>query len=399
LDRKISGASEDEPLLEELQQQRKDLLKPIPVVMVMKEREEQRKTFVLHRGQYDQPRQLVTADVPKVLPSLPDDIPPNRLSLARWLVDPGHPLTARVVVNHLWKTHFGRGLVDTAEDFGARGELPTHPDLLDWLATEFIRNGWNLKAIRKLIVCSATYRQSSAIRNVPRRTSGSGLANSQAVDPKNLLLSRAPRLRLPAETIRDQALAVGGLLVKDIGGPPVKPYQPEGLWLPISHQQAYVQDHGQKLYRRSMYTFWKRTIPPPAMTSFDAPTRETCIVKRSQSNTPLQALVLLNDTTFVEAARALAQRMITETVDDANQRIRYGFRLATARWPSAAELSILREGLDDYLESFQQDKRAAEVLLTVGESPSHGDAAADELAAYLMVASIILNLDETITRQ
>ena len=399
LDRKISAASEDEPLLEELQQQRKDLLKPIPVVMVMKEREEQRKTFVLHRGQYDQPRQAVTAGVPKVLPPFPDGVPTNRLSLARWLVDPGHPLTARVVVNHLWKTHFGRGLVETAEDFGARGEPPTHPELLDWLATEFIRNGWNLKAIRKLIVCSATYRQSSAIRHAPGGTSDSGLAKSQPVDPKNLLLSRAPRLRLPAETIRDQALAVSGLLVKNIGGPSVKPYQPEGLWLPISHQMAYVQDHGQKLYRRSMYTFWKRTIPPPAMASFDAPTREICTVMRSQSNTPLQALVLLNDTTFVEAARALAQRMIAETAGDANQRIRYGFRLATARWPSAAELSILREGLDDYLESYQQDKRAAEVLLTVGESSSNGDAGADELAAYLMVASIILNLDETITRQ
>ena len=399
LESEISSAGEDEALLEKLKQQKKDLLKPIPVVMVMKEREELRETFVLHRGQYDQPRQLVTPDVPKVLPPLAEGVPADRLSLARWLVDPDHPLTARVMINHLWRKHFGKGLVDTAEDFGVRGERPTHPGLLDWLAAELVRNGWDLKAIQKLIVSSATYRQSSASRDESAKTLDAERAHSLPVDPENLLFSRAPRLRLSAEMIRDQALAVSGLLVKEIGGPSVKPYQPEGLWLPITHQMAYVQDHGWKLYRRSMYTFWKRTIPPPAMTSFDAPTREICTVKRSQSNTPLQALVLLNDTTFVEAARALAQRMVTEAGHTAEERIRYGFRLATARWPSATELSILRKGLDDYLESYQQDKRAAEMLLAIGESPSNGNAGAEELAAYMMVASIILNLDETITRQ
>ncbi|HCC59073.1 MAG TPA: hypothetical protein DEQ47_17790, partial [Solibacterales bacterium] len=248
----------------------------------------------------------VTPGVPAVLPPLPKDQPANRLTLAKWLVDPSNPLTARVAVNRYWQGYFGTGLVKTAENFGSQGEAPSHPELLDWLATEFVRSGWDMRAMQRLIVTSATYRQASRVT-----------PELEKRDPENRLLARGPRFRLPAEMIRDGALYESGLLKEKVGGPGVRPYQPKGLWREIAFgdgfsAQAYQQGHGDDLYRRSMYTFWKRTSPPPEMITFDAPDREKCSARRLQTNTPLQALVLLNDTTYIEAARALARRMLTE---------------------------------------------------------------------------------------
>ncbi len=282
-----------------LKKQQAELLAGIETTMVMQEMSTPRETHVLVRGQYDQPGETVTSDVPACLPSLAAGAPRNRLGLALWLVDAGHPLTARVAVNRLWQQFFGVGLVKTVNDFGSQGEAPSHPELLDWLAIEFVRSGWNVKALQKRIVMCAAYRQSSRARR-----------NWSQRDPENRLLARGPRFRLPAELIRDQALAVSGLLTDKIGGPSVKPYQPEGLWEAVSYNgdYSYEQDHGSDLYRRSLYTYWKRQSPPPALLAFDAPTRETCVVQRSRTNTPLQALVLLNDTTYIEAARVLAQR-------------------------------------------------------------------------------------------
>jgi hypothetical protein len=363
-------------------------------VMVMKEAAKPRDTFVLTRGQYDHPdkTQKVTANIPAVFGELPADAPQNRLSLARWLVDPKNPLLARVTVNRFWAQCFGTGIVKSAENFGLQGDWPSHPELLDWLATEFIRTKWDVKGMMKLIVTSDTYRQSSAWTPELRE-----------LDPENRLLARGPRFRLPAESIRDNALAVSGLLAETIGGPPVKPYQPPGLWeqlgSPGLDNWKYVQDTGDKLYRRSMYTFWKRPAPPTTMSTFDAPSREVCRVKRSRTNTPLQALALLNDTTYVEAARQLAQRMIKEGGASPGDRIRYGFVRATARPPSEAEFKILTDGFNRYLKTYTNDTEAAGKLITIGDSKPDAKLPAPELAAYTTVASIILNLDETITKE
>ena len=272
-----------------LEKKKQRLIEQAPERMIMRD-DQARETFVLGRGQYDNPGETVTPGVPTIMPPLPPEIPANRLALAKWLVDPSHPLTARVTVNRLWQLHFGAGLVRTAEDFGAQGEPPTHPALLDWLATELIRLEWDVKAFQRMIVTSATYRQSSKITPSLLQT-----------DPENRLLARGPRVRLPAEMIRDQALAVSGLLVESIGGPSVKPYQPAGLWDEIAggatsaYKGGYQQDRGISIYRRSLYTFWRRTIHPPGMEVFDAPSRETCTVRRERTNTPLQALALMND--------------------------------------------------------------------------------------------------------
>ena len=320
-----------------LQRQRDALIESFPTTMVMEEMPNPRDTFVLKRGEYDKPGEKVAAGFPAALVAadvrrLTSNAKPgqglltspptkalNRLDFARWLVSPQHPLTARVAVNHYWQTFFGAGLVRTVEDFGAQGEPPSHSELLDWLATEFIRTGWDVKAMHKLIVTSATYRQSSrnaelGIRNAESdRASAiphSALCTPHSTDPDNRLLTRAPRRRLSAEMVRDQALAVSGLLVEQIGGPSVMPYQPAGLWKELSGTD-HVQDHGEKLWRRSLYTFWKRTSPPPTMMTFDAAGREACSVKQSRTTTPLQALALMNEVTFVEAARKLAERMMT----------------------------------------------------------------------------------------
>ncbi len=370
------------------QERRDEFFEQIPTTMVMAERETPRDTFFLNRGEYDKPGEKVTPNVPSVLPPLPSSPKNDRLALARWLVDPANPLTARVTVNRIWQMYFGAGLVKTPEDFGTRGELPTHPRLLDWLATELISTGWDLKALHKTILMSTTYRQASRVT-----------PSLQKIDPANRWLARGPRLRLSAEMIRDQALFSSGLLVEQLGGPSVRPYQPEGLWKELSDFSGYTQDSGESLYRRSLYTFWKRTIPPPSMGTFDAATRETCTVRETRTNTPLQALTLLNDITFVEAARVLAQRMMREGGAAAADRIDLGFRLATARRPNSREREILLDGLEYHLSDSRKDPDAALDLTGIGEIPRDDELEVTELAAYTAVANLILNLDETVTKE
>jgi hypothetical protein len=379
--------------LKALQIQKDDLVKQIPTTMIMSEMAKPRETYILARGDYRNQTDKVQPGVPAILPALPKDAPLNRLTLAKWLVDPGHPLTARVAVNRYWQNYFGYGIVKTQEDFGVQGEPPTHPELLDWLATEFIRTGWDVKAMQRLIVTSATYRQSSNVT-----------ATMRDKDPENRLLARGPRVRLQAELIRDTALAASGLLNDAVGGPSVMPYQPKGLWEELAFGdgfsgQAYDQSHGPDLYRRGMYTLWKRTAPPASLSTFDAPDREKCTARRAQTNTPLQALVLLNDPTFVEASRVLAQRALLEGGKDATERITYAFRLATARKPTRPELNVLRTLLEGRLKAYRQDHRGALKLVAVGESPRNPRLDVAELAAYTTVASVIFNLDETITKQ
>jgi hypothetical protein len=333
----------------------------------------------------------VTATTPGFLPPMPVDAPRNRLGLAQWLVDPANPLTARVAVNRYWQMYFGTGLVKTADDFGSQGEAPSHPELLDFLATEFVRSGWDVKAMQRLIVTSAAYRQASVATPALRER-----------DPENRLIARGPRVRLSAEMIRDQALSVSGLLVTKMGGPSVKPYQPEGLWEQLSAFQGkklFERSTGEDLWRRSVYSYWKRTVPPPSMTIFDAPTRESCTVKRQMSSTPLQALALLNDEMYVEASRKFAERMVKEGGASASERLAWALRLATSRPASASEVKILEQGLDRRLAQYRVDRAAAEKLLAAGESPRDQAIDAAELAAYTTAASVILNLDEVITRQ
>lgn len=389
-----------------LAQARADFEARLPTAMVMAELPQPRETFVLVRGQYDKRGQKVTAAVPAFLPPLPRGAPANRLGLAQWLVDPAHPLVARVTVNRYWQMLFGTGLVKTAEEFGSQGEPPSHPELLDWLAVEFRegtnlphvagrRDGWNVKGLLKLLVTSAAYRQSSAVSPALR-----------GKDPENRLLARGARFRLPAELIRDQALAASGLLDDAIGGRSVSPYQPPGIWEELASRedgknwtaQSYEQGHGRDLYRRTMYTFWKRTAPPPSLVTFDAPDREICTVRRSRTNTPLQALVLWNDPTYVEAARKLAERMLREGGGASAERIAWAFRLATARRPGPREVAVLERLYQDQLARFRADAAAARKLLAVGESPCDERLDAAELAAWTIVASAILNLDETVTK-
>jgi len=368
-------------------EERARLIESFPSTMVMEEMLQPRDTFVLLRGVYDKHGEKVSPGVPAVFPPLPDGDKNNRLRLARWLVDPKHPLTARVAVNRFWQMYFGAGLVKTVDDFGSQTEPPSHPELLDWLATEFIRMEWDMKAMQKLIVTSATYRQSSQ-----------GNRDLYQRDPENRLLARGPRFRLSAEMVRDQALFASGLLVEKIGGPSVKPYQPSGIEKELG-ADPYVQDHGEKLYRRSLYTFWKRTVAPPMMTTFDAPGREACMVRETRTNTPLQALNLLNDVTFVEASRVLAERVLKgkETSDD--DRLTKAFRLVLARKPSAAELKVLRGALAHHRKFYQQDPQAALKLLKVGERPRDEKLDPAETAALTNVVSVILNLDEALNKE
>ena len=372
----------------------------LPSVMVMKELPNPRDAFQLKRGQYDQPGDKVPRGVPQSLPPLPEGAPNNRLGLAQWLVSREHPLTARVWVNRAWERFFGAGLVRTTENLGSQSEWPSHPELLDWLAAEFMESTdlptvagqpaakWDMKALQKLLVMSATYRQSAKV--------------TSPADPENVLLSRGPRFRLSAESTRDQALALSGLLVPKIGGPSVRPYMPEGVWDETSRYgdlRGYKADGGEGLYRRSLYTIWKRTAPPPSMMLFDSPAREICTVKRSRTNTPLQALALLNEITYVEAARKLGERMLTEGGPTVEGRIAYGFRLVTARQPSAEELAILIEGLNADLARFQATPEAAQQYLGFGTTKSAGTIPPAELAAYALTANVLLNLDEVVTRE
>jgi hypothetical protein len=361
----------------------------LPKTLVMQDRAEPRMTNVLKRGQYDQPGEAVQRSVPASLPSLPADAPRNRLGLARWLVSPTNPLTARVEVNRLGQQCFGEGLVRTVNDFGVQGEAPTHPELLDWLAVRFVESGWDVKAMLKLIVMSATYRQSS----IPTR-------ELLARDPVNRLLARGPRFRLSGEMIRDQALAASGLLVERIGGPSVKPYQPPGLWEAVSYDGdlTYQQDQGDGLWRRSLYTFWKRQSPPPALLTFDAPTRETCHVRRARTNTPLQALVLLNDDTYIEAARALAALALARLVND-EERLQFAFRRVTGRPANAGELAVLRRLLGQQKSRFAITAEAAKELIGVGASKRGNGLDPVQLGAWSVVVQTMLNLDETVTRR
>jgi Protein of unknown function (DUF1553)/Protein of unknown function (DUF1549)/Concanavalin A-like lectin/glucanases superfamily/Planctomycete cytochrome C len=383
-----SAARQLSRAVRQLQEKRERLVESFPTTMVMEEMPTPRDSFVLIRGEYDKRREKVSPGVPAVLSPLPPQSGKNnRLTLARWLVDPGNPLTARVAVNRFWQMYFGTGLVKTVDDFGSQGEPPSHPELLDFLAVEFMRSGWDVKIMQKRIVTSAAYRQSSHLSRALRER-----------DPDNRLLARGPRYRLSAEIIRDQALFVSGLLVEKVGGPSVRPYQPAGLEKELG-ADPYQQDKGANLYRRSLYTFWKRTVAPPGMINFDAPGRETCMVRETRTNTPLQALNLLNDVAFVEASRMLAQRVLTETGTTANARLHLLFRLATARQPRPAELQLLRSAVEHHRKVYRDDPQAARKLLEVGEAPRDAKLDLVELAAYTNVANLILNLDETITKE
>ncbi len=359
--------------------------------MIMGDRGDMRKTYVLDRGHYEHPlkEEEIKPGVPAFLPPMPEDAPANRLGLAQWLTRPDHPLTARVAVNRYWSLLFGQGIVKSVSDFGTQGAWPTHPALLDWLATDFVKNDWNIKHTFKQIVMSATYRQSSKLnRELYNR------------DPENNLIARGPRFRLQGEFVRDNALAVSGLLVDQAGGPGVKPYQPPGLWNEVSlgGNVRFRQDTGENLYRKSMYTYWKRSAPAPSMTIFDAPTREKCMVERPRTNTPLQALVTLNDPQFTEAARNLAQRMIKEGGQTAQDRVTYGYRLVAARKPKPIVANILVAAYNEELENFKKNTEAADKLLDVGESKRDETINNAEHAAWTIVASMLLNLDEVITR-
>lgn len=368
--------------------------KEIPITFVMADMDQLRESYVMLRGQYDNPGEPVTRGVPAFLPPLPSKPESgdyNRLDLANWLVSGEHPLTARVVVNRFWQQFFGTGLVKTSGDFGSQGEPPSHPELLDYLAVDFVEKGWDVKELVKLLVTSATYRQTSQV--TPELLEH---------DPENRLLARGPRFRLDAEMLRDQALYVSGLLVPEIGGKGVNPYQPPNIWEPVgfgnSNTRYYEQGTGDDLYRRSLYTFLKRTAPPPFMTTFDGPSREQSCAMRQRSNTPLQALQLMNDVQHVEAARNFAERILSEGGKTSNERIAWAWRSVTSRAPSADELSVVGEALMQHLNRYRADQTAAAELLGYGESKANPDLDQAELAAYTLVGNLILNLDEAVTK-
>jgi len=386
-------------IVDEVNNEISRLVDGFPTLMVMSELPKPRPAHILRRGAYDAPGEPVVRGVPAVLNPLGtdsagnpayDDSGSNRLDFAKWLVDPAHPLTSRVAVNRFWQILFGAGLVRTVDDFGSQGELPTHPELLDYLAVEFRSGGWNVKSLIRKIVTSATYRQSSQPS-----------AQSLQRDPENRLLAHGSRLRLPAEMIRDQALAVSGLLVEKIGGPSVKPYQPDGIYkdMAFSGLTGYQQDKGDGLWRRSLYTFWKRTVLAPNMQVFDASAREFCTVRETRTNTPLQALNLMNDVTYIEAARFLAERVIREGGSKPETRLAWAFRLATARKPTGRELDVLLRNHESQRKYFLSNPDRAEKLLMVGEMRNDQSLDRIELASYATVAGLILNLDEVITRQ
>jgi uncharacterized protein DUF1553/uncharacterized protein DUF1549/concanavalin A-like lectin/glucanase superfamily protein/cytochrome c len=374
--------------LRKLREDENRLIDAVPEIMVMREISPRRPTHLLKRGAYDAPGEEVEPGAPeRILPYSPD-LPRTRLGLARWVTDRKNPLTARVIVNRAWKAHFGRGLVATVEDFGSQGQAPSHPRLLDFLAGNFMDHGWDLKALHRLIALSATYRQMT-------RADPALLER----DPENRLLARGPKHRFDAEEIRDAALAVSGLLVRKVGGRSVKPYQPEGLWEEAGTGKSYTQDHGEALYRRSIYTFRRRTAPPPSLLAFDATSREVCTARRERTTTPLQALVLLDDPQFVEAARVLAEGLVREFPGDADGRITRAFRLATGRRPDDREREVLRRLLDEQRTLFAADPPAAEALKKIGERPPDGSLPAAEVAATSILASCIMNLDEFVTKR
>ncbi len=400
LEQQLKSANKaQKPAIEKQLAQNKKALdqlnKSVIETMIMQERKDPRKTYRLNRGQWDQPDQSteIAPGVPACFPPLPKETPHNRLALAEWLVSPNHPLTARVAVNRAWQHFFGTGLVKTAEDFGTQGERPSHPQLLDWLANQFHHRqknalaNWDVKALHRLIVTSATYRQSSAITPLLRDR-----------DPENRLLARGPRFRLSSLALRDQALFLAGLLVEQQGGPPVKPYQPSGVWLDLTLGKIkYEQDHGESLYRRSLYTFWRRSVGPTMF--FDTSARQVCTVRQARTNTPLHALTLMNDVTYLEAARVFAERLLQQRSHSPEDRLTWAFRLATSRYPTANERETLISLLERVSHKFRSDPSSAKQLLEAGEAPRNPMYNDAELAAYTAIMNVILNLDEVLTKE
>jgi hypothetical protein len=379
----------------EAYQQENEIVSKVRQIMTMKTAIVPRSTHLLLRGAYETPGELVPADTPSFLPKLehtPErnpDAAQDRLDLAKWMIDDQNPLVSRVTVNRFWHLFFGRGLVASLDDFGNQGQPPTHPELLDWLARRFMDQGWNTKQLCREIVLSSVYRQSS----VPRDLS---LLES---DPDNKQLARGPRHRLSAEQVRDSVLLASGLLVRAIGGPSVMPYQPAGLWEEAGTNKKYNQAKGDGLYRRSLYTFWRRTAPPPSMLTFDATSRETCTAKRELTSTPLQALILLNDPQYIEAARFLAQNLIASHPTDRDQRWRESFRRLTSRLPSDQELEVLRKLYDEQLAYFAANSDAAKSFVEVGEKPVPEAIDVQDLAATSVVVEAIISFDESITKR
>ena len=376
-----------------------NLTNSAPTTLIFRETKAPKPAYVLNRGEYDQKGDQVERLTPAALPAFPKDAPQNRLGVARWLTSAEHPLTSRVTVNRLWQQFFGTGLVKTTEDFGSQGELPSHPALLDWLSAEFMApqtspaaHAWDVKHLVRLIVTSATYRQTAQV-----------LPDALTTDPANRLLSRGPRFRLDAETLRDQALAVSGLLQPQIGGPSVKPPQPDGLWFAVgfsgSNTVRFKKDNGaQNVHRRTLYTFIKRTAPAPQMSTFDAPSRESCVVRRERTNSPMQALLLMNDPQYVECARGLAQRALTEPPANPEARAAFLLRQCVFRQPRSDEIAGLVNDYHEYLSDYTADPDAAQKLIAIGEEPPNPKLPPAELAAWTMVANLILNLDEVINK-
>ncbi|MEX2026562.1 MAG: DUF1553 domain-containing protein, partial [Pirellulaceae bacterium] len=352
---------------------------------------EEAMAFILFRGEYDKRRDQVAPSTPQILPPLADDAPKNRLGLAQWLLKPDHPLTARVTVNRFWQELFGTGIVRSSGDFGISGELPSNQELLDWLAVDFRESGWDVKAFFRQVVMSATYRQ-SAITTLEKLDK----------DPQNRYFSRGPRFRMDAEMVRDYALAASGLLSHKIGGPSVKPYQPDGVWEAVamigSNTRDYKPDSGENLYRRSMYTFWKRAAPPASMDIFNAPAREVCTVRRERTNTPLQALVTLNDPQFVEAARRLAESTLKGGGETDDRRIDYMSRRLIVRQFTAQELVVVKQSLAELVAHYTANEPDAKQLITVGESKPDAALDAKALAAWTMLANELMNLDEVLNK-
>lgn len=371
-------------------QLQKSTMKEVPV-MVMNEMEEIRPSYILNRGVYDQPTTQVFPNTPESILPYPEEYPKNRLGLAKWLFHEDNPLTARVTVNRYWQRMFGTGLVASSFDFGNQGSLPTHPELLDFLAIKLKEEGWDTRKILKYMALSATYQQSTKVSK-----------DLQELDPENRLLARAPRLRLTAELIRDQALKISGLLNPEVGGPSVKPYQPAGIWEATTgggggSTATYITSTGKDLYRKSLYTFWKRTVPPPSMMTFDAASRDLCTVKRQETNTPLQALVLLNDPQIIEASRLIAKNAIDRNKEIGDQ-IKYIFKLATSRTPDEEELSMLNNYYNSMLQKVDEEGIDPQDYLSIGDFEIDSSYSKKQLAALALTAHTILNLDETITR-
>ena len=370
-----------------------------PTTLVFREKKDPQPAYMLSRGEYDRPGEQVVRATPAALPPMPEGVPQNRLGLAQWLTADNHPLTSRVTVNRLWQQFFGTGLVKTAEDFGSQGESPTHPLLLDWLSSELMHpqipgaaHEWDVKHLVKLIVTSATYRQAAYVNPA-----------AYEIDPNNRYLSRGPRFRLDAELLRDQALAVSGLLVDKIGGPSVKPPQPDGLWFAVGYSGSntvrFKKDDGpENVHRRTLYTFIKRTAPPPQMSTFDAPSRESCVVRRERTNSPLQALLLMNDPQYVECARGLAARAIREAGSTPADRARFILQQCVLRNPMTTEIEGLVADFEAHLAEYKANPEAAKKLIAIGEVPAGDEIPATELAAWTMVANLVLNLDEVINR-